>query len=237
MSSASLFKVPKSVSAEAASFIELGIITLQGIRKARIRPGDRVVVVGQGLIGQLAVRLARLVGAQPIVAVAASRRRIQSAVGPNGADVFVALSDASAAPGELDADVVIEAVGSANAIAIAMQATKPGGRVVLLGSSRDLGRNLDWRKVAQQRDLTLIGAHIGALPASDPSIGRRSYRDEGRLFLELLASRRLDLTDLITWRASPDQCNQVYEAIAAGGREHVGIVFDWSNSDRRTQST
>ena len=54
MGLATCFKVPEGVSAEQASFMELGIITLQGIRKAMIRPGDRVAVVGMGIIGQLA---------------------------------------------------------------------------------------------------------------------------------------------------------------------------------------
>jgi 2-desacetyl-2-hydroxyethyl bacteriochlorophyllide A dehydrogenase len=227
MTPVSLFKVPAGVAPDEASCLELGIITLQGIRKARIRPGDRVAVVGQGLIGQLAVRLARLAGADPIIAVAWSRRRAEVALGPAAADEFVSVSDDPVAVRRLDADITIEAVGSARAIVLAMEATRTGGTVVLLGSSRDLGRDLDWWKLAQERQLTLVGAHIGALPSRDASVGRWTYEQEGRLFLELLAARRLNAADLVTWRASPVECNQVYEVLAAGGREHVGIVFDW----------
>jgi D-arabinose 1-dehydrogenase-like Zn-dependent alcohol dehydrogenase len=152
MSQPSLFKVPDGVSAEEASFIELGIITIQGIRKAAIRPGDRVAVVGQGLIGQLASRLVRVVGSDSVVAVANSRRRMTSALVPGGASEFIALSDGPGAVRDIAADVVVEAVGSARAITLAMEAARPGGTVVLLGSSRDLGRNLDWRRIAQKRN-------------------------------------------------------------------------------------
>lgn len=227
MKAPSLFRVPDGVSAVEASFLELGIICLQGIRKAGLRPGDRVAVIGQGLIGQLAVRLARLAGASPIIAVASSRRRMGSAVGPNGADEFVALSEDPEALERLQADVVIEAVGSARAIIQAMVAARPGGTVVLLGSSRDLGRDLDWWTVAQQREVRLVGAHISALPSKDASAGRWTYAQEGRLFLDLLASQRLAVKDLVTWHAAPADCNRVYEVLADGGREHVGIVFDW----------
>jgi hypothetical protein len=66
------------------------------------------------------------------------------------------------------------------------------------------------------------------MPARDNAPLRWTYEDEGRLFLDLLASKRLTLADMITWDAAPDECNAVYEIVAEGGREHVGIVFDWS---------
>jgi threonine dehydrogenase-like Zn-dependent dehydrogenase len=44
----------------------------------------------------------------------------------------------------------------------------------------------------------------------------------------MLASGQLDLSDLITWRPRPDECNHVFEVLAEGGREHVGIVFQWA---------
>ncbi len=233
MSRTSLFRVPPGLSPEAASFLELGIITLQGIRKAGIGPGRRVAVVGQGLIGQLAVRLARLAGASPLIAVAASRRRIGPALKPGGADEFLALSDGPGVVAGIQADIVIEAVGSAKAITLGMEAARPGGTVVLLGSSRDLGRNLEWRTIAQARGLVLVGAHISALPRQDASRGRWTYEQEGRLFLDLLASGRLDVSDLVTWRPTPDECNQVYEVLADGGRDQVGIVFDWTKVPAR----
>jgi L-iditol 2-dehydrogenase len=226
----STFRVPDGVKDDEAAFIELGIICLQGVRKAAIRPGERVAVVGQGLIGQLAGRLARLAGAEPIVAVAASRRRMDTALRNGAADSFVALSDDPAGIDRIEADVVIEAVGSAPAIALAMRAARRGGRVVLLGSSRDLGRGLDWWSMAQERDLTLVGAHIGVMPRRDQSATLWTYEQEGRLFLDMLARGGLSMADMITWRATPDDCNRVYEVLAGGGAEHVGIVFDWAFS-------
>ena len=229
MTRASLFRIPDGVSDQEAAFLELGIICLQGVRKAVIRPGERVAVVGQGLIGQLAARLARAAGADAIVAVAASRRRMGTTL-RGGADSFVALSDGVDAIDRIEADVVIEAVGSAPAISLAMRAARRGGRVVLLGSSRDLGRGLDWWTLAQQRDVTLVGAHISALPQRDQSATLWTYDQEGRLFLDLLARGAVGVSDLITWRPKPEECNKVYEVLAGGGGEHVGIVFDWSAS-------
>jgi threonine dehydrogenase-like Zn-dependent dehydrogenase len=234
MSKDTTFKVPDGVTDEDASFIELGIICLQGVRKAAIKPGERVAVVGQGLIGQLAMRMARMAGAEPIVAVASSRRRMETALRNGAADSFVALAEEPDAIDRVGADVVIEAVGSAPAIALAMRAARRGGRVILLGSSRDLGRDLEWWAMAQERDLTLVGAHISIMPKQEASARLWTYQQEGELFLDLLARGALSVSDMITWRPAPDDCNKVYEVLAGGGGEHVGIVFDWSGAGAAT---
>jgi 2-desacetyl-2-hydroxyethyl bacteriochlorophyllide A dehydrogenase len=233
MNAETTFKIPPRVSADEAAFIELGIITLQGIRKAHIRPGDRVAVIGQGLIGQLGARLARIAGADPVIAVASSRRRAETALAGGWVDEFLSQADEPGRIRALAADIVIEAVGSARAITSAMEAARPGGTVVLLGSSRDLGRNLDWWTLAQEKNLTLVGAHISGMPSTDASPRRWPYRDEGRLFLDLLGNGALRLSDLITWRPMPEDCNAVYEALAEGGRHHVGVVFQWAKSGAR----
>lgn len=228
-----LFRVPDGVSIEAASFIELGIITLQGIRKAHIEPGDTVAVLGQGLIGQMANRLARTAGAARVIAIAPSRNRAETALAEGGATEFVAMRAEAFDPSEIGADIVIEAVGTPDAIVMAAKCARQGGRVVLLGSSRGLSRGVNLAEVIQRRDIEMIGAHISDMPTRDSSPGRHTYRDEGRFFLELLRSGRLSVSDLVTWRVAPEDCNDVYEVLAKGGREHVAIVFDWLRSRRR----
>lgn len=222
-----LFRVPPGVAPESASFIELGIITLQGIRKARIAPGDRVAVVGQGLIGQLANRMARAVGASSVIAVAPSRRRAKTALMGVGADEFISLEKGMQVLDEIQADIVIEAVGTPDAVTTAMQCARDGGKVVLLGSSRGLSRDVDVWTTTQRRNLTIVGAHISAMPDRDASPVRWTYRQEGKLFLDLLHSGRLQVADLITWHAAPDECNAVFEVLAKGGADQVAISFNW----------
>jgi threonine dehydrogenase-like Zn-dependent dehydrogenase len=90
---------------------------------------------------------------------------------------------------------------------------------------------LDWWSLAQKKELTVIGAHISTIPEKDPSQARWTYKHEGNLFLELLRTDRFEVSDLITWHVHPDECNAVYEALADGGREHVGILFNWKQDD------
>jgi threonine dehydrogenase-like Zn-dependent dehydrogenase len=161
------------------------------------------------------------------VAVASSRNREKSARLPGGADDYVALSETPERVHSLQADVVIEAVGTPQANVTALECAREGGRVVLLGSSRGLTRDLDVWRLAQQRNVEIVGAHISAMPDRDQSPLRWTYEQEGRLFLELLARGRLRVSDLVTWRARPEEANAVYEVLAEGGREHVGVAFAW----------
>jgi threonine dehydrogenase-like Zn-dependent dehydrogenase len=225
-----IFRVPDGVSYEAASFIELGIIVLQGVRKAAILPGDRVAVVGQGIVGQLTNRIARIVGAGEVIGLAASARRAAPALADGGVDRFVTTGAQDFDPDSIGADVVIEAVGSPDAISLAARCTRPGGRLVLLGSARGLSRGVELASMLQSRGLEMIGAHISNMPAREASIGRHTYRQEGQLFLDLLRQGRLDVGPLVTWRPSPQECNAVYELLAKGGKDQVAIVFDWQQA-------
>ena len=147
------------------------------------------------------------------------------------------MRDGSFDPSTISADIVIEAVGTPDAIITAMRCARPGGRVVLLGSSRGLSRDVDLGTLVQSRDITLVGAHISDMPGHDASPGRHTYRQEGELFLDMLRSGRLSVSDLVTLRPSPAECNEVYEILAKGGREHVAMVFDWQRLDAQQPQT
>jgi D-arabinose 1-dehydrogenase-like Zn-dependent alcohol dehydrogenase len=55
-------KIPDGVDSEDASFVTLGAIALQGVRQAEPRLGDRIAVIGLGLLGQLTVQLLKASG-------------------------------------------------------------------------------------------------------------------------------------------------------------------------------
>jgi predicted dehydrogenase/threonine dehydrogenase-like Zn-dependent dehydrogenase len=218
-----LVKVPDGVTLQDASFTVLGVIALQGVRKAAIAPGERVAVVGQGLVGQLSRRLAALSSPSAIVAIGSSRAR--SALALSDGDTFMSLADAGL--DSIDADVVIEAAGTPDSIATALRCAARGGRVVIVGSGRTLDRNANWVARLQERDLTILGAHLTTVAEREASPTRWSYQQEAALFLELLRRNRLRVDDLVTWRARPEACNEVYEQLASGRSKHLGIIFEW----------
>jgi threonine dehydrogenase-like Zn-dependent dehydrogenase len=220
-----LFRIPDGVSLEEAAFIEMGIIVLQGVRKAQIKPGESVLVLGQGLIGQLANRLSRLAGGAPVVAVARSKAKKKVTLGTGGADRFLTVDDLKR-EGEAF-DVVIEATGDPNIFPFAASLARTGGRVIGLGTPRGRGRILLGRDDCRS-GITIKGAHITGMPEQDRSNGLWTYRNEGQLFLDLLSQRRLILGDLLTRRVDPSQAGEIYESLGAGDSGLLGVIFDWS---------
>jgi threonine dehydrogenase-like Zn-dependent dehydrogenase len=223
-----LFRVPDQVSLEQAAFIELGIIGLQGIRKARIRPGESALILGQGIIGQLADRLSRLAGAAPVVAVARSRAKAPEAMGEGGADRFLTVEELKREGVDGGFDVVIEATGDPGVLPFASSLARAGGRVVGLGTPRGRGR-LSLGQDGCLPGLSFIGAHISGMPQRDQSTGLWTYRDEGGLFIDLLAQGKLALDGLITQRRDPSQAGEIYESLLIGDSRIIGVVFDWGN--------
>ncbi len=71
--------VPAGLADEEAAFFNLASIALQGVRKARVELGEPVVVIGGGLIGLMAVQLARLSGALPAMVVDKNPGRLEFA--------------------------------------------------------------------------------------------------------------------------------------------------------------
>jgi predicted dehydrogenase/threonine dehydrogenase-like Zn-dependent dehydrogenase len=226
-----LVPIPDGVGDHEACFVELGVITLQGVRRARILPGERVVVLGLGLIGQLALQLGRWVGAAPLVAVARSNAWFEAARA-SGADACLALAGQPDAHRSLAADVVLEATGSPQAVRTACECARPGGRVVLLGSSRGVTSGFDFERLVAARGVELLGAHVSSVAAQESAPGRWTRRDEARLFLDLAARRTLRLEPLVGRIVRPADANAVYDELLASEHGAIGIVFDWKQHGR-----
>ena len=82
-------KIPDNLTDEAAAFFNLLAISMQGLRKARIELGESVLVLGAGLIGILAMRLAQLSGGLPVVGVDLNARRLALARQVGADDVIM----------------------------------------------------------------------------------------------------------------------------------------------------
>ena len=158
-----VIRVPKGLSAEEAAFFNLASISLQGVRKGFIELGSSVVVIGQGLIGQLALQLARLSGGFPVIAVDLIDWRLKVSV-KHGADYVInpskvnAIEEVKRLTNGRGADVVIEATGNPNAIPMALEMARRLGRVVILGSPRGVS-TVNFYTLVHRKGLIIIGAH------------------------------------------------------------------------------
>ncbi len=115
-----LVPLPPGLEVRDACLVEPAAVSYHGLRRAQVQPGERVVVVGGGSIGLLAVAAARHLGlASDLEARYPHQREAGERLG------------AGAPSGEYD--VVVEATGSESGLARCAELARPGGRVVLLG--------------------------------------------------------------------------------------------------------
>ncbi|KQY06695.1 alcohol dehydrogenase [Mycobacterium sp. Root135] len=131
-----LHPLPDDVSDDAGALLEPLGVAIHAIGLSHVRPGADVLVVGAGPIGALAIQVARRQGAARVFAVEPHEHRRATAL-RSGADA--AFSDEHGAEEVLDAtggrgvDVVVEIAGTDAAIAIAVEASRPGARIALAG--------------------------------------------------------------------------------------------------------
>ena len=222
---------PEGLADGEAVFFNLAAIAMQGVRKARVELGEPVVVMGAGLIGLLALQLARLNGALPVISVDTDGRRLAFAQAVDADETVTVTDDLNAVISSLCEDdgaaVVIEATGHPEAILTAFDLARPGGRVILLGSTRGETEQVNFYRDVHKKGLTVIGAHNSARPVVESHPGWWIAQDDQRVALKLLALGRLSVRPLIThqftWREAP----HAYERLKRWDTSTLGMVLNW----------
>jgi threonine dehydrogenase-like Zn-dependent dehydrogenase len=226
-----LLPVPTELSDEGAVFFRLIAIALQGVRKAHIELGESVVVLGLGLIGLLALQLAKLSGGLPVIGVDLSETRLDFAR-KVGADVALLSDDAVVAKmadlTDGGAHVVVEATGNPDAILLALKFARRLGRVILLGSTRGETKAVNFYEV-HRRGLVIIGAHDSVRPRTESSPRFWTAKDDHALALRLLTTRRLQVPPLITHRFVGQEATKAYDLLVRQDLSALGILLDWRN--------
>ena len=225
--------VPSGLAGEDAVFFNLASIALQGVRKAHVELGEPVAVVGAGLIGLLALQLARLQGALPAVSIDQDETRLDFAhqIGADacfvpGADLAAQLA---AICGGAGAAVVIEATGHPEAVKTALACARPFGRVVLLGSTRGETDGVNFYRDVHRPGLTVIGAHNIARPRRESHAGWWTEHDDQAVALQLLAHNRISVRPFITHRFAARAAVDAYELLAEWDRTSLGMLLTWND--------
>jgi predicted dehydrogenase len=233
--------VPDAVSLEAASATAIGAIALQGVRQARLELGERVAIIGLGLLGQFLVQFCRANGCR-VVGVDLDPTKCELAHA-NGAEAACSnvLDDAlyhalRLSDGQgVDAVFLTTSTKSNEPIEMAAALVRDRGRVVCLGNT---AITLDWRVYFRKEIDFLFSRAMGAgmydpdyeMRGQDYPIGhvRWTARRNMQAFLDLIAQGRIDLARLITHRFPFDEAESVFDKIASGELSHaIGIVFEY----------
>jgi L-iditol 2-dehydrogenase len=200
VASGGLVKVPDDIPFEQAAFIEPLNTCFKAILMLELEPDDTVLVMGQGSIGILLAALARRTGATVLSSdlyaerhAVAARYGLDRPLDARG-DVVAACRAATEGRG---ADVALVAVGADALIATAMDAIRPGGRVMLFASTQHGTAAFDPAAVCMD-EKTLMGSYSASVAIQEEGIQLvfDGYRD-GTLDLTKLISHRFSLEEAV----------------------------------------
>jgi predicted dehydrogenase len=234
--------IPDSVPAEAAAFTTLASIALHGLRTGQPQLGETVLVIGLGILGQLAAQLAKAAGCRvaavdpdPARTALARRHGLEHCGSPEQA---AALAQAASAGHGADIALITAATPSSEPLASAAAACRDRGRVVLIG---DVGMSMP-RTPYFRKELSFVVARSYGPGRYDPSyeeggidypIGYVRWTENRNLAecLRLMAAGELAVSTLITSRFPIEDAVRAYSLISGPASERpLGILITYSDS-------
>jgi L-iditol 2-dehydrogenase len=197
---AGLIKVPDDIPFEQAAFIEPVNTCFKAVRLLDLKADETVLVIGQGPIGILLAALAKRTGANVLTSDLYPERHVIAATfgldHPLDARGDVAAAAIAATNGR-GADVALVAVGADALIRTAMDAIRPGGRVMLFASTQHGEAPFDPAAVCMD-EKTLMGSYSASVAINDEvaELVFSGYR-VGNFDLTRLISHRFAIEDAV----------------------------------------
>jgi L-iditol 2-dehydrogenase len=185
-----LCRLPQSIEYDRAAMVEPVSVAVHGVKRAQVGKGDRVAVIGAGMIGLLVVQVVKNAGAAEIVAVDIDPQKREMALSL-GADTACESSDG------LELDAAIEAVGISETVDMAVRSVRKGGRVALVGN---LSPNVSLPlQVLVTREISVFGC-----------CASQGDYDES---LELIASGKVRVDSMISKRIPLEDAAEYFDRL------------------------
>jgi predicted dehydrogenase len=231
--------VPDAVSPEQAAFAAPAAVALHGFRLAEPQPGGTILVIGLGLIGQLAVRVAVAAGALVVATDPRPERRdlarTTGATSVAGPDLEQAVKLLSRGRGA-DAVLICAATQSDEPLRTASVLARDRASIVVIG---DVPLRLD-RRSFYAKELSLLVAR-----SYGPGRYDREYEEGGRdlpagyvrwtegrnveAVLDLLGTGRVNFDDLVTVRVPADDAASAYDRLRED-RSVLAVVIEYEEA-------
>ncbi|HWZ81302.1 MAG TPA: zinc-dependent dehydrogenase [Terriglobales bacterium] len=207
--------IPADVSFEQACFVEPVNTCMKGIETLRLEPGETVLVIGQGPIGLILAVLAKRAGARVITSdlyparlTISTRLGLDQNIDASQADTVRTVRELTEGRG---ADAVILAVAGSGLIRPAMDATRPGGRVLLFAQTVRGEAMIDPAAVCVD-EKTLLGSYSASVELQEQSV-------------QFVMNREMDLEQLISHRYPLDESVEALHRAAHPQPDSMKIVI------------
>lgn len=211
-----VMKLPDTVSDIEGSLVEPTAVSLHAVHLADIKVGDKVLVIGGGIIGLLCAMFAKMEGASYVAISEVNKKRGNKAVDLEVADEFFDAKDTDLVNKTNcitggGFDIVIDCCGNSPAVSNAIMAVKPGGMVILVGVS--LGTVTIPSVVAVMRELTIKGSIAYT-------------KEDFQTCIDLIANKRIDVLKFVDDVVGYSGVQKAYERLTSGDDAAVKIIVD-----------
>jgi predicted dehydrogenase len=240
-------RVPNGVPLDAAAYTTVGAIALHGVRQSEAAIGERVGVIGLGLVGQLAARILVAAGCD-VVGVDVDPRAVDLAAAASARTFMrddptleAAVLDATAGLG-LDSVLLCAAADSTDPFELASRIARERGRIVVVGDA-PLGAD---RTLLYEKEL-----EVRLSRSYGPGRYDREYEEHGRdlpagyvrwteqrnmqAFLDLIARGQVDPLPLTTHRFPIERAPDAYKLLLGKSDQRderpFGILLEYASSE------
>ena len=224
--------IPPDLDGREAVFARMAGVSISALRSSSVQPGDSVLVVGMGLVGNFAAQIFQIAGADVMAADLSDFRLdkagecgIERRINSGEQDLKEAVMDWT---GGLGPQIVVEAIGISEVIAEVSLLARPLGEIILLGTPRAYGV-FDATPMLlhiHMNSIRMIGSLEWTWP-QHPTHRARDITKNYSLLLEWIGGGKLKTRPMLTHLASPADCQTVYEGLTSNREEYIGAVFDW----------
>jgi L-iditol 2-dehydrogenase len=210
-----MVKIPSHVSYEQASFIEPVNTCIKAVESLQLEPDETVLVIGQGPIGIILAVLARQTGATVVTSdLYPQRLTISSSYGlrhninASSDDPAKCVRDLTEGRG---ADAVILATAGNGLVRPAMDAARPGGRIMLFAQTQHSEVVIDPAAVCVDEKM-LLGSYSASVDLQDKNV-------------RLVFAGGIDFSRLITHRFPLQQAVEALQLASHPGPDSLKIVI------------
>jgi L-iditol 2-dehydrogenase len=213
-------RIPDGISFEQACFVEPVNTCMKGIETLQLMPGESVLVIGQGPIGIMLSTLAKRSGATVVTSdlypqrlTISKRFGLENGIDASRADTVKTVREQTEGRG---ADAAIVAVGGNGLIRTAMDAVRPGGRVLLFAQTVRGEATIDPAAICVD-EKRLLGSYSASVELQKDSV-------------QFVMSREMDLEGLISHRFSLSDSVEALKLAAHPQPDSMKIVIQAGSS-------
>ena len=245
-------KIPDNVSTEEASFTTLGAIALQGVRQAEPKLGEKVGVIGLGLLGQITCQLLKANGCAVfgidlnagLVKLANDTGAADKALNRTDSNLISVCNDFTNGQG-FDSIIITAAAPSNDPIELSAEIVRKKGKIVVVGAVKmDIPRDPHFYR--KELDLRMSCSYgPGRYDVDYENKGndypfayvRWTEQRNMQAFLDLLSRKAINIKPLITHVFEIADAEKAYDIVLGKTPEpHIGILLKYADNKAKKQT-